>query len=49
MEGTGSLIITNTLGQTVKEFDLNGQTTIELPRGMYFAKMGKVVRKIVVE
>lgn len=49
VEGTGSLIITNTLGQTVKEFDLNGQTTIELPRGMYFAKMGKVVRKIVVE
>lgn len=49
VEGTGVLTIINVLGQTIQALDLDGQKTIELPRGLYFAKMGNLVRKIVVE
>lgn len=49
IEGNGQLMITNTLGQTVLTKEIKGQTTIELPRGMYFVKMGEVVKKTVVE
>jgi subtilisin family serine protease len=49
VEGTGLLFVTNTLGQTVKEFQLNGQTTLELPRGMYFIRMNGAIKKLVVE
>lgn len=49
IEGTGSLSITNTLGQTVLTKEIDGQTTIELPQGLYFVKLGGITRKIVVE
>lgn len=49
VEGIGVLTITNVLGQTVLTRKSDGQTTIELPQGLYFAKMGNAVRKIVVE
>ena len=49
VEGTGSLSITNALGQTIMTKEINGPTTIELPQGLYFARMGNVVRKIIVE
>lgn len=49
VEGTGNLSITNALGQTILTQVIDGQTTIELPQGLYFARMGNVVRKIVVE
>lgn len=49
VEGTGHLSVMNALGQTIWELDLDGQTTIELLQGLYFAKMGNTVRKIVVE
>ena len=49
VEGTGTMTVTNTLGQTVLTQEIDGKTTIELPQGMYFVKLGDAVRKIVVE
>ena len=49
VEGTGNLSITNALGQIILTQEIDGQTTINLPRGLFFARMGNVVRKIVVE
>lgn len=49
VEGTGVITVTNTLGQTVLTQEIDGKTTIELPQGMYFVKLGDAVRKIVVE
>lgn len=49
VEGAGQLTIANTLGQTILTQEIDGQTTVELPKGLYFVKMGNVVRKIVVE
>ena len=49
IEGTGTLTITNTLGQTILTREIDGKTTVELPQGMYFVKLGETTRKIVVE
>lgn len=49
VEGTGRLTITNALGQTILAQEIDGKTSIELPKGLYFAKMGNTVRKVVVE
>ena len=49
IEGQGKLVITNILGQTVLTKEIDGKTKVELPQGLYFMKMGKEVRKIVVE
>ena len=49
VEGTGRMIVTNTLGQTVMAKEIDGKETIELPQGLYFVKMNGVTRKIVVE
>ena len=49
IEGTGTMTVTNTLGQTILTKEIDGKATIELPRGMYFVKMNGVTRKIVVE
>ena len=49
IEGQGMLVITNTLGQTVLNKKIEGKTKVELPRGLYFMKMGNETRKIVVE
>ena len=49
VEGTGMLTVTNVLGQTVKETEIDGQYIMELPQGIYFVKMGDETRKIVVE
>lgn len=49
IEGTGTLTVTNTLGQTILTRKIEGKTTIDLPRGMYFVKLGGMTRKIVVE
>ena len=49
VEGKGLLIITNALGQSVLTREIDGQTTIEIPTGLYFAKLGNSVKKIVVE
>ena len=49
IEGMGTAIITNALGQTILTKEIDGKATIELPRGLYFVKMNGVTRKIVVE
>ena len=49
IEGTGTAIVTNTLGQTILTREINGKETIALPQGLYFVKMNGVTRKVVVE
>ena len=49
VEGTGNLRITNLLGQEILTKEINGPTTIELPKGVYFLRLNGVTRKIVVE
>ena len=49
IEGSGTMTVTNTLGQTILTRIIDGKTTVELPQGMYFVKLGGVTRKIVVE
>ena len=49
IEGIGHLTVLNTLGQIVKELDLEGKTTIELPQGVFFVKINGITKKVVVE
>ena len=49
VEGSGTMTITNALGQTIMTREIDGKTTIELPQGLYFVKLGEIMRKIVVE
>ena len=49
VEGSGTMTITNALGQTVMTREIDGKTTIELPQGLYFVKLGDVMRKVVLE
>ena len=49
VEGTGTMTVMNTLGQTVLIQEIDGKATVELPQGLYFVKLGSVTRKIVVE
>ncbi|MBQ3990247.1 MAG: T9SS type A sorting domain-containing protein, partial [Bacteroidales bacterium] len=49
VEGKGTMIVVNTLGQTVLTQEIDGKATIELPQGIYFVKLGGATRKIVVE
>jgi hypothetical protein len=48
VEGTGRLTVLNTLGQIVKELDIEGQATMKLPRGMYFVRLNGATQKVVV-
>ena len=49
VEGTGSLVVSNVVGQIILTQEIDGQVTLDLPKGLYFAKMGNKVKKIVVE
>ena len=49
VEGTGRLTVLNTLGQIVKVLDIDGQTSLELPRGMYFLRINGTTQKVVVK
>lgn len=49
VEGTGRMTVSNLLGQVVLVKEIDGQTTVALPQGMYFVKLGNEIRKIVVE
>jgi hypothetical protein len=49
VEGTGHLSVMNLLGQEILTQEVEGQTTLELPQGIYFVRMGDVTRKVVVE
>ena len=48
-EGNGRLTVMNTLGQVVKDLELDGQTTMELPRGVFFVRINGTTKKVVVE
>ncbi len=52
VEGTGKLMVVNALGQQVLTRDINGQTTLTLPSGLYFVRVdgekGVSVNKVVV-
>jgi small GTP-binding protein len=49
VEGTGTMTVMNTLGQTVLTQEIDGKATMELPQGLYFVKLGETMRKVVVE
>ena len=49
VEGTGRMMVSNLLGQVVMVREINGQTTVALPQGMYFVRLGNETQKIVVE
>ena len=49
VEGTGTMTVTNALGQTILTKEIDGKDKMELPQGLYFVKMGGETRKIVVE
>lgn len=49
VEGTGHLTVLNLLGQEILTHEINGTTTLELPQGIYFMRLGSVTRKVVVE
>ena len=49
VEGKGQLVVINTLGQVVIREEIDGNTTMTLPLGLYFVKLDNTVRKVVVE
>ena len=49
IEGTGRLTIMNLLGQEILTQEIEGKTTLALPKGIYFMRLGGAIRKIVVE
>lgn len=49
IEGTGTITVTNALGQTILTKEIKGKDKVELPQGLYFVKIGNETRKIVVE
>ena len=49
VEGTGHLTVMNLLGQEILAQEVEGETTLELPKGMYFMRLGSATRKVVVE
>ena len=49
VEGTGRLSVMNLLGQEILTQEVERKTTLELPKGMYFMRLGSATRKVVVE
>ncbi len=49
IEGSGTLTITDVLSQILLTKEISGKTKMELPKGMYFVKLGNETRKLVVE
>ena len=49
VEGTGTMTVTNALGQIILTKEIKGKEKMELPQGMYFVTLGGETRRIVVE
>ena len=49
VEGTGHLTVMNVLGQEILTQEVEGKTTLELPKGIYFVSLGGAIKKVVVE
>ena len=49
IEGTGTMTVTNALGQTILTKEITDKETVELPQGLYFVKLNGETQKIVME
>ena len=49
IEGSGTMTVTNAIGQIILTKEIKDKEKVELPQGLYFVKMGDETRKIVVE
>ena len=49
VKGEGILTIINMLGQTIFQQRIEGESPIRLPAGIYIAKLGSSIQKIVVQ
>ena len=49
IEGTGTMTVTNSHGQTILTREIDGKETLELPQGMCFVKLGEATRKVLVK
>ena len=49
VEGVGKMVVSNLLGQIILIREIDGQTTVALPSGMYFVKLGNETQKVVVK
>ena len=49
VEGSGTMTVTNVIGQTVLAREIDGKESVELPQGIYFVRLNGATRKIVVE
>ena len=49
VEGTGTMRITNVLGQEIMAKEIDGKETVALQKGLYFVKLNGATRKVVVE
>ena len=49
VEGTGTVIVRNLMGQTLLTRVIEGQALIHLPQGFYFVTIGHTTQKIIVE
>ena len=49
VEGKGMMTITNVVGQTLLNREIDGKESIALPQGLYFVNIGDTTRKVIVE
>ena len=49
IRGTGILTISNMIGQIIFQREIDGESFVELPAGVYVAKLGNANQKVVVE
>ena len=49
IEGTGTMTVTNALGQTIMTKEIKNKEKLELPQGLYFVTLCGETRKVVVE
>ena len=49
VEGKGMMTITNVVGQTLLNREIDGKESIALPQGLYFVNIGNTTRKVIVE
>ena len=49
IEGKGMMTITNVVGQTLLNREIDGKETVTLPKGIYVVKIGNITQKVIVE
>lgn len=49
VEGTGNVTVMNLLDQEILTQEIDGKATLDLPKGMYFLRLGGAIQKVVVE